>query len=213
MDTNKDTEIEVFPVRWVVIDLETTGLDWQRHGIVEMAAKTDSGEVFELDCAPFHPPESVELEALGINGRLWPVGVTQGNSCSWNERLMPQNEAVVRLLLFLMQLNPGGRWTLVGRNPRFDMGFLKNASGLTDRVLDQEPIDLHDLVRAELVRRGNRPARFTTDERYSILGYETEPLPHTAVQGVNGAWEVARRFLTADYTDGPGLNTDERGGD
>ncbi|MGE9269166.1 MAG: hypothetical protein ACQKBU_00040 [Verrucomicrobiales bacterium] len=192
-------------VRWVVIDLETTGLDPEEHGVIEIAAKTDDGGVFELNCAP--NGTSAELEALAVNGRLgsladgpdsveeiaagYRLGVLQATT----GRVIPQREAVVRLLKWLMEQNPSGRWTLVNRNPKFDLGFLRASSGLTRRVIDPEVVDLHDLVRAEMVRMGIRPARFTTNERYAILGFPPEPLPHTALNGVEAAHCVASRFL------------------
>lgn len=164
--------------RWVVIDVETTGLDPDKHGILEIAAKTDEGDVFELACCP--QGCEWELEALCVNGRLVPQ--------IEDEKQPSPRMATVRLLEFLMKRNPTGRWTVVGRNPRFDLGFLRKASGLANRVLDKEPVDLHDLVRARLVAKGIRPGRFTTNERYALLGFPPEPLPHTALQGVEAAW-------------------------
>jgi len=199
MDTND--RMNEWGCRWVVVDIETTGLDAAKQGIVEIAAKTDEGEVFELQCRPEGAAMDVEPEALQVNGYLINLEEFEKPDCAavdalaLEDDLLPQRWAVAKLLGWLMKKNPAGRWTLVGRSPKFDLGFLQKASGLAYRVFDREPIDLHDLVRFELVARGIRPARFTTNERYALLGWPPEPLPHRALNGVESEWVVYQQFL------------------
>ena len=207
-------KIEEWGVRWVVIDLETPGLDPVKHGALEIGAKLDTGETFELECRPHGDMADVEPEALEVNGyrRMRGEGVEFLISASEaEEKRSPaehyfhffkkptQREAVAKLLGWLMRMNPSGRWTLVGRCPKFDLKLMQEISGLTYRVIDPEPIDLHDLVRAELVRMGVRPARFVTNERYELLGFATEKFPHRGLQGAEDEWEVAQRFLGGEY--------------
>jgi len=176
-----------FGCRWVVVDVETTGLDPEKHGIVEIAAKTDEGLVFELECDSGEC--ECQVEALAINGRLIP------QRKDTVDKLPSAGLAVTRLCEWLMRQDLSARWTLVGRNPEFDLKFLRKASGLAHRVFDREPVDLHDLVRFQLVRSGVRPARLTTNERYELLGWPPEPLPHTALQGVESEWAVFQSLL------------------
>lgn len=107
----------------IVVDLETTGLDPQRHTVLEVAAvNVDTGE--SLYFAPYVTREQLmdaDPDALRIN-RYFERGVYQDALKCHNSNLPRYRE--------LWNMLRGN--TLGGANPRFDAAMLVRAANMTE---------------------------------------------------------------------------------
>lgn len=143
----------------VIFDLETTGLDFTRHAVVEIAAiaydgrtmdpiPAEEGGVFQSLMRP-HDGAEIDPVALKVNG----LTMEELNKA-------PHPEAVWRrFLAYLKQFNPKGQVTTApiagGKNIRnFDLPFIAKLSeryspnGAKQVVFNRrEQIDLEDLLR------------------------------------------------------------------
>ena len=97
---------------FITFDLETTGIHWEFHEIVEIGAlKFKEGQLDSNFCTLICPPKEIEWQASKI------TGIT-------NEMVKdkPKVEAVLPKLL-----NFCGHYPLVAHNASFDFRFLKKA--------------------------------------------------------------------------------------
>lgn len=175
--------------RIVVIDVETTGLDPTHHEILEIGAVREDGATFEQMVQIRHP-ERIQFEAAKINQcHLWHPDCFE--EIPVNSVLPYADRAIDMLLDWLDSYDPTSRWTVIGRNPRFDLGFLfahGPENHRAQRRLYKYGLDLHDLVNWSLCFQGHDPLRLSKDEKYSVLGYAREPIPHRALQGAQMEW-------------------------
>lgn len=182
--------MKILPKNFVVIDLETTGLDAAECGILEIGAVDATGRSFYRRCA------------LGRGRRVdWPA-----LQCNGIDALdLGLGVSVEDALCDLFRWLDGGskRWIMGGKNPQFDYGFLAanwpigDIGGPLHEVISRRCVDLHSLAYGHAMGEGIDTAAdgFTTDQIYSTLGMDKEPMPHNALRGALHEMEGFRRLL------------------
>lgn len=185
--------MNTLPKNFVVIDLETTGLDASACAILEIGAAMGSGRSFYRRCA-IERGRRVDWPALQCNG-IDPLDLGLGVS-------------IESALCDLFRWLDGGntRWIMGGKNPQFDYGFLEanwptgSVGVLLREVISRRCVDLHSLAYGHAMREGIDMAAdgFTTDQIYSTLGMDKEPMPHNALRGALHELEGFRRLLLDD---------------
>jgi DNA polymerase III epsilon subunit-like protein len=178
----------------LVVDVETTGLDTKRCGLVEIGAVWLTGqrenEEFDRKCRPWEGAV-IEPGALEVNGCDWVLDPT----------VAPESVAIDAFLDWVGE----GPVLMAGMNPRFDLEFLRaafNRSWAEARMKSVKPefpfphrtIDLHTLAVTYAIAN---EASFTgkglnTDHIMELLGLPVEPRPHRAIQGARCAAEALR---------------------
>jgi DNA polymerase III epsilon subunit-like protein len=181
----------------VVVDVETTGLDPERCGILEIGAVAlVSGAEFSALCSvPFGA--RIEARALEVNGVRYEDLHDRSHPLDW--RCVVEFDAWCR---------ERGLTLLAGMNPSFDLGFLKAAGRRAIRDERGEPfvpipafphrtLDMHSVAVAWAVRHGVPvPERgFYTDAIYELLGLPPEARPHRAIEGARREAEAFRVLL------------------
>lgn len=174
----------------VVIDVETSGLDPARHGIIEIGAVLLDGETLEvindLDAEvrlAFWLEWDAEAEAVHGTTR------TQAE----DPARLDEAETLACLFEWLDAYRGGKRLVMAGMNPGFDLGFLRAvaertspelATGLRERI-SHRTLDLHTL--AWRAAREHDPevdlGSLNTDAIYALLGLDPEAKPHRALEG------------------------------
>lgn len=166
---------EPWPLPFPVVDLELTGLDPERHGILSIGAWWERsghyGKHFYVECRPWRGA-AYDPAAMVVNGQDRRQVETRETS---------EEEAVLRFLSWM-----GGPAAIGGMNPAAcDVPFLRAAIGRLQRWLCHRTVDMHALAVGHAAREGLAvPARgFATDEIYELLGMAAEPRPHHALTG------------------------------
>jgi DNA polymerase III epsilon subunit-like protein len=179
------------PNNFVVIDLETTGLDPKACGILEIGAVDASGRRFYRRVA-LERGRRVDWPALECNG-IDPLDLGAGVSI---------DTAMAGLAQFL-RAGSGERWIMGGKNPQFDYGFLKahwpegDIGVPLSEVISRRCVDLHSLVYGNALVNGDDMAApdFSTDDLYAQYDLQPEPMPHNALRGALHEMEGFCRVL------------------
>lgn len=140
----KGKSLIAFPDNYIVIDIETTGLDFEYSKIIEIAAiryvdgiKTDSFSTL-VQPTPYYGMENGEVELKYISEFITDLtGIT-------NDMLKaapPESEVIFKFIDFI------GDATLVGHNVRFDINFLYDAAQRFQLVLKNNYIDTLRIAR------------------------------------------------------------------
>lgn len=177
----------------IVIDVETTGLNPARHGVIEIGAvRMSDGAEFHRSC---HVSPIVELDddALRVNG-------CTPERC--RDRNLPSETQAVRDLVGWV--GPGSA-ILCGMNPRYDLEMLRAvaARGVdTELPFSHRTLDMHSLAVRWAIGAGRAvpPAGFKTDAIYELLGLPPEPKPHLALTGARKEAEALLLLLGAPST-------------
>lgn len=179
------------PENFVVIDLETTGLDPKVCGILEIGAVDAAGRGFYRRVA-LDRGRRVEWQALECNG-IDPLDLGAG---------VPISEALLSLADWLQPEDHSVRWIMGGKNPQFDYGFLQaywpeQAFVPLHDVISRRCVDLHSLAYGYALRESMDMAQddFSTDLIYKELGLDREPMPHNALRGAMHEMEGFKRWL------------------
>lgn len=102
----------------LVIDIETTGTDPKKHGIIEIAGEFhkagEKPKKFQVKF--FNPKREVDLEALKINKVAYSHLFSLGS----------EEIAVKKFVDWLLELSLDSQTRLVGHNVHFDVNFLKH---------------------------------------------------------------------------------------
>lgn len=170
----------------IVLDVETTGTDPQKHSLVSIGA---------LD---FSNPEERFYEECRIwdGAHVDPVAL-QVNGMSEESIRDPQRQSEADLVFnFLKWADSREDMLIFGHNVDFDVSFVKAGAsrGGMSAPLSKRIIDLHSICLAHMLKRGievpikNRKSDLDSDKVMQYVGIPTEPKPHI---GINGAiWEA-----------------------
>lgn len=203
-DPSELKQIGTFPDvlrRIVVVDLETSGLDPNAHGILEIGAVAlEIGAVALNPCPTLTFEREVRLEwhAEWDPKAAEVHGLTREEVA--NHRRTTDSVAVEDFLDWLEDVViPGieGRAVIAGMNPRFDRDFLCTVATRADLdarfrgLVSHRTIDLHTLAVGEFWREingwtGMFPRgidSLDSDKIYALLGMHPEARPHRALAG------------------------------
>lgn len=128
------------------IDVETTGLDANKHTMIELAARLDSdGKTIDKFHAKFFNSKNVHID----------LGALKVNKVALKELMVakPEIEEIARLVDWLLELTTKvkGQIYVSGQNVQFDVNFLKNTlakynvEGL-DQIIGYKYIDTFSLA-------------------------------------------------------------------
>lgn len=140
--------------RYIVLDLETTGLDPQLEGILEIAAvRLENGQIGEVFHRLVKPAVEISPSSQAIHG------ITEEMVAD-----APPVEAVLpELLAFL------GDWPVVAHNAPFDLGFLNRALGLVGLpTLTNEAYDTLEIAKEVLPEQRS----FKLESLCRLFGHE-----------------------------------------
>jgi len=183
MVNEEKTKTWAMPKNMMVVDVETTGLDAQRHSIHEigMGVMGDAGSY----CFRPRPGAEIEQAALDINGQTRQsldarlAGYYEGLRTFFGREADLRQELGVR------------KWVICGINPSFDLAMLRQAWRDLEKPDWHFPFahrvfDLHTVgVSLSLIEgRALPPDGLRTDELYALAKLKPEPRPHSAINGV-----------------------------
>ena len=179
----------------IVIDIEATGTNYQKHSIVSLAA-------LDFD----NPQNRIYREC-----RIWEgahissesLAISDMSEASVRDPRKRSEGEVVREFLEWSQ-HMGDR-TLAGQNVSFDRDFLKAAcerEGLS-WDLAHRTLDTHSLCYMHMVKRGitppvdpeHRRSALNMDAVLNYCGIPNEPEPHNALTGALSHAEIISRLL------------------
>ena len=178
----------------VIVDVETTGLDPNRHCIVSVGAvdfMNPANAFFYAECRIWDDAEVSEI-ALRTNGFSL-------------EALFDAEKRTVRQIIcdFGVWLGNVGSRTVAGENPAFDRDFLVAASRRTgiELGLGRRTVDVHALCYSHHLRRGIAPplregkSELSLDATLRYVGLSDEPKPHNALTGAKMEAEARSRLI------------------
>lgn len=178
-------KLPTFERNLAITDVETTGVDSDRHEILEIGLlvvrQGDLKIIDELDVKvkPEHI-ETAEAVALHVNGYReedWKDAITLADA-------MEQYQEKVGEAIFL------------AHPLAFDLGFIERAFKKTGREnpMDYHQLDLFSMAWAILNKDG-RLSKVTLFEMAKYFGLEPEPKPHRAIHGARIAYEILKKLL------------------
>jgi DNA polymerase III epsilon subunit-like protein len=173
----------------IVFDIETTGVNAQKHSIISIGAvdmdhaDEEKGR-FYLECRIWDGAH-IEADSMVVNG----MTEEQVKDPSKPE----EGEAVRQFFAWL-----AGRESLVlaGHNPMFDLSFLQAAAARhhVDFPIAHRSLDLHTICYVHMVQKGeivpikNKKSDLNSDAVMKYVGIPSEPKPHIAINGA--VWEA-----------------------
>ncbi|NQU16547.1 MAG: 3'-5' exonuclease [Candidatus Saganbacteria bacterium] len=169
----KVTELENFP--YIVLDIETTGLEPAKHEITEIAAlKIEKKEVVDIFNTLIKPKQKIPYQITQL------TGITQemvDDKPSFKE-IIPQ------FLTFIKGFN------LVAHNSAFDIPFIKHHLGLNDKTLDNKTLCSLKISRLFLPQLRNHKLN-TVAEHFGI----TAKNRHRAMGDVEATFQLWFKLL------------------
>jgi DNA polymerase III epsilon subunit-like protein len=179
----------------LVIDIEASGTNYQKHSIVSLGALNFNNPThrFYAECRIWDGAH-INTESLAIND------MTEESV----RDLEKKSEGEVVQEFFEWSQHIGDR-TLAGQNVSFDRDFLKAAAEREGLSWDfaHRTIDTHTLCYMHMVKRGLTPPIDTQHRRSALnmdavlnyCGIPDEPQPHNALTGALSHAEVISRLL------------------
>ncbi len=177
----------------LVVDIETSGTDRDRHSILSIGAVdlTEPKRQFSGECQIRSGAEITD-QALTVNGYT-------------KEQIIdPSKPSEGELLLsFLDWLDEAAEHTIGGQNVHFDAGFLTSAAKRAGQIVEIEHrlIDLHSICWVQMVKRGieppvqNKVSALSLDRIAEYTGLPPEPRPHLALNGAKWEAEAFSRLI------------------
>lgn len=179
----------------IILDIEASGVDYQKHSIVSIGALDfdDPNDQFYDECKVWDGAH-IDSGALEVNG-FTEEEITDPSK---------KTEAEV-VKAFIGWVQPKRDWTIVGQNPSFDRDFVRAAAARAhiDFPLAYRTIDTHTLAYMHMVLHGAKPpfdkekhrTALNLDAVLNYVGIPEEPKPHNALTGAMSHGEVASRLL------------------
>ena len=177
----------------LIVDVETTGTDSQKHSIASVGALDfrEPQRQFYQECRIWEGAE-VTAKALEING------FSEEELHSSRKRTLEQ--IVKEFLAWSVSVEER---TIAGENPSFDMGFL-TASAMRYGIswtFGYRTIDLHSLCYSHYLKRGLAPpikegrSDLNLDKILNYVELPPEPQPHNALMGAKLEAEAFCRLI------------------
>ena len=176
------------------IDVETTGLDKDKHGLIQLAyIYEEDGEIKETDSivARLFEDDIVDLRALEING-VNPIILNQYPSPhkSFNKFLSFLNKKV-------SVEDYKDKVTIVGYNTQFDIGFLrkwfeKNNNNVFDKYFNRKYIDIMQMaIYLNYIKKINT----INNKLITLCDYfNIELNPHDAMNDIKATYELSEKI-------------------
>lgn len=179
----------------IVLDVEASGTDPEKHSIVSLGALDFDNPTnqFYDECRVWDGAH-IDPEALDVNG------------FSKEELSDPSKKTEEELVrAFIGWAEEVRDWTFVGQNPSFDRDFVRHActrAGI-DFPFAFRTIDTHSLAYMHMVVHGTTPPFDSAKHRTALnldavlhyCGIPEEPAPHNALTGALSHAEVTSRLL------------------
>ncbi|MBI2326183.1 3'-5' exonuclease [Candidatus Collierbacteria bacterium] len=175
--------IEIFERPIAITDVETTGLDPQKHEIVEIGlvlVDQQTGKVIDtldIKVKPEHI-ETADETALKVNGY---------KAADWQAAV----SIIEAMTLYGQKVENA---IFCSHNVTFDWSFISAAFkkvGLKN-TLDYHRLDLFSLIWAKT--RDSDIESFSLSKVAQFLGLPEEPLPHRAINGARTAHEIYKKI-------------------
>jgi len=177
----------------IVVDVETTGLDPQKHSIVSIGTVDFSNPEnrFYQECCIWDGAE-VTPEALEVNG------FTEEDVRDPNKKTL---EKVIKE--FFEWIKNIEDKTIAGQDPAFDKSFLQASAeryGI-EWKLGHRTVDLHSVCYFHYLKRGLVPptkegrTALNLDKIANYVGLPDESKPHHALNGAKLEAEAFSRFI------------------
>ncbi len=171
-------------LRMIVVDVETSGLDPNKHGILSIGAIDlfNPKNQFYAECALWKGA-AIEQEALDVNGFK-------------REKILVGSDPNEVIRNFLVWVETCTTKILAGQNPGFDLSMLQYAvqrAGIP-WSLGHRTIDLHAVCYSHMLRHGTKPPEkdkkpeLKSNNIMEYAGIPPEPKPHNALNGA--LWEL-----------------------
>jgi DNA polymerase III epsilon subunit-like protein len=176
----------------IVLDVETTGIDFRKNSIVSLGAIDFFNPInqFYAECRVFDGAE-INEQALVVNG------FTKEQVLNTNKYSL--EEALSKYVNWTSNIKDK---TIAGENPRFDRDFLTSSFeryGL--KRIPFRTIDLHTLSYVHRLTNGNKiPLKedvsdINLDSTLVYVGLSSEPNPHNALTGAKLEAEAFSRII------------------
>lgn len=160
---------------YVYLDIETTGLDWLTHDVVEIAWAVDDGDIKAF--TPEHTLQNADPRALELNGYF-------ERELAWST-----GHHSVASYELLTELRGA---TVVGSNPAFDTAFLRRKLGVA--VWHHRLFDVSAYA-AGLFGGDKLNGLAIIAEELRDRGYSIDEPDHTARQDVHVLRQVHKALL------------------
>lgn len=177
----------------IVVDVETTGIDSDRHSIVSIGAVDflHPEKRFYEECRIWEGALITD-EALVINGYT-------------REEVVDKNKQTLEDVLkkFFAWIAECDSHTMMGHNPAFDLSFIEESAERYHMQLPfpKRSLDLHSVCFSHMVSNGitppihNKRSDLNSDRVMEYVGIPTEPKPHIAINGAVYEAEAFSRLM------------------
>jgi len=177
----------------IVVDVEATGTDPYKHGILSVGAVDfeHPEQQFYSECRMREDAHLME-EALQVNG------------FTKEDIMNPTKEGEdILIRAFLNWVAERDEHTMAGQNPSFDRDFLKFAAerAKINWPIPHRSIDVHSVCYAHMKLKGieppvaNKRSDLDSTKIQEYVGIPEEPHPHNALNGAKVAAEALSRLL------------------
>jgi len=177
----------------IVLDVETTGLNPDKHSLLSIGAVDfdNPSRQFYEECQIWDGAK-FEVEALAING-FTPEQIVDSRKKS--EALIVED--------FLNWAQASEEYTIAGENPALDISFVGAGARRAHMTapLHHRAVDLHSICLADMIKRGipppikNKKTDLDSDKIMVYVGIPAEPKPHIGINGARWEAEALSRLL------------------
>jgi len=178
----------------IVLDVEASGTDYEKHSMVSLGAIdfSNPSRRFYMECRIWDGAHVMD-EALAVCGY---------SREEITDPTKPSESDMVHAFIEWASLSEDR--TFVGQNVSFDRDYVKAAAyraGHTDWPFAYRTIDTHTLAWMHMVKRGlvppitNHRSALDLDAILVYCGIPEEPTPHNALTGALSHAEVTSRLL------------------
>jgi DNA polymerase III epsilon subunit-like protein len=166
----------------IILDIETTGTDPQKHQMVSLGAVDfETGETFYGECR-IYKSDFVEQDALDWNG------------FTLEQITDPTKQTPLELYLKFVKWADGKSSMLAGQHVgSFDVQFLKEIHKRLRKSFDFpfrfQFVDLHSVFYAKYKKS------YSMKNICELVGVAPEPIPHNALSGAKAEYECFKILL------------------